>query len=70
MKNFKDLEKKLIDINNINEKKLFEVKFKMKKTISSFTEFQFAKKINTYLQLFFFENKNYFINKYSWKKFR
>ncbi len=49
MKNFKDLEKKLIDINNINEKKLFEVKFKMKKTISSFTEFQFAKKINTYL---------------------
>ncbi len=49
MKNIEDLEYKLTEISKLSNKELFKVKLNMKKTISSFTEYQFSKKIKNYL---------------------
>ena len=49
MNNFKDLENKLIEFENLTENELFQIKINMKKLSSNFTEFYFSKKIKNYL---------------------
>ena len=49
MKNEEDLKYKLSEISKLSDKELFKVKLNMKKTISTFTEYQFSKKIKNYL---------------------
>ena len=49
IKNFVDLENKLLQFDNLTENELSQIKINMKKVSSNFTEFNFSKKIKKYL---------------------
>ena len=53
--NIGEFTNKLVEIENIDKKKLHLIKYNMKKTISNFTEFKFYYKFYNYYD--FFSNK-------------